>query len=283
MLATYVSSNRPSWRELFLPWKIFAKIFSYKELLWQFTKREIERRYKGTLLGCFWSFITPLLMLAVYTIVFGYIFGGSYGHPGETKTQFTLALFCGLLLWDVIAGSIAASPSLIIGHANFVTKVIFPLEILPLSMIFSTLVHTIIGFIPLLLLLIFSQGTIPLSALSLPLIFIPIVLYTLGMSWILAALGVFLRDISALIPAAITVLMFLSALFFPMTAIPLPWRWGIMLNPAAVLISMGRNALVFSQWPNFTIYSLELFLSIITAILGYAIFIKLKPAFADVL
>jgi len=283
MLEAYVSSHRPSWRELFLPWKMLSKIFSYKGLLWQFTKREVERRYKGTLLGCFWSFMSPLLMLAVYTIVFGYIFDGSYGHPGETKTQFTLALFCGLLLWDVIAGSIAASPSLIIGHANFVTKVIFPLEILPLSMIFSTLVHTSIGFIPLLLLLIVSQGTIPLSAISLPLIVIPIVFYTLGMSWILSALGVFLRDIRALIPAVITVLMFLSALFFPITAVPLPWRWGIMLNPAAVLISMGRNALVFSQWPNLTIYSLELFLSIVTAILGYAIFIKLKPAFADVL
>lgn len=283
MLPAYTSSHRPSWAELLLPWQIVRNLSQYKSLLWQFTKREIERRYKGTFFGCLWSFITPLFMLAIYTIVFGYIFGGSYGHVGETKTQFTLALFCGLLLWDVIAGSIAASPSLMIGNTNFVTKVIFPVEILPISMICSILVHTVIGFIPLLLLLFFSQGAIPLSAASLPFIFLPICFYMLGISWILSALGVFLRDISALIPAVITVLMFLSALFFPITVIPLTWRWVMMLNPAAVLISMGRNALVFHQWPNMTMYSLELALSIITATLGYAIFIKLKPFFADVL
>jgi lipopolysaccharide transport system permease protein len=266
-----------------LPWKIVIHLISYKSLLWQFTKREIERRYRGTLLGLFWSFMTPLLMLVVYTIVFGFIFGGSYGHPGETKVQFTLGLFCGLLLWDIIAGSIVAAPGLIVGNANFVTKVIFPLEILSIAMVSSTLVHTVIGFIPLLLLLVVSQGTIAFSAMSLFLIFIPILFYTLGITWILSALGVFLRDISAMIPAMITILMFMSAIFFPITAIPLAWRWVMMLNPAAVLISMARNALVFHQWPDMTMYGVQLFLSILVATLGYALFMKMKPAFADVL
>ncbi|MDH4470314.1 MAG: ABC transporter permease [Verrucomicrobiae bacterium] len=283
MSPTYISSNRLSWSELVLPWNIYRHLASCKSLLWQFTKREIERRYKGTLFGIAWSFMTPLLMLLVYTLVFGYIFGGSYGHPGETKTQFTLGLFCGLLLWDLIAGSIAASPGLIIGNANFVTKVIFPLEIIPIAMITSTLVHTAMGFIPLLLLLLVSQGTIGLSSISLIFIFVPILFYSLGISWILAALGVFLRDIGALVPPVITVLMFMSALFFPITAIPATWRWVVMLNPAAVLISMGRNALVFHQWPDITMYGLQLFWSIIIAIIGYALFIRMKPAFADVL
>ncbi|MFZ4115244.1 MAG: ABC transporter permease [Chthoniobacterales bacterium] len=283
MPSSYISSHRLSWSELLLPWKIVVHLASYKSLLWQFTKREIERRYRGTLLGFFWSFMTPLLMLVVYTIVFGFIFGGSYGHPRETKVQFTLGLFCGLLLWDVIAGSIVASPGLIVGNANFVTKVIFPLEILPIAMISSTLVHTAIGFIPLLLLLVVSQGTIALSAASLFLIFMPILFYTLGISWILSALGVFLRDIGAMIPAVITILMFMSAIFFPITAIPSAWRWVIMLNPAAVLISMARNALVFSEWPDMTVYGIQLLISVIVATLGYTLFMKIKPAFADVL
>ncbi len=222
-------------------------------------------------------------MLSVYTVVFGFIFGGSYGHPGETKTQFTLGLFCSLLLWDLIAGSIAASPGLVVSNANFVTKVIFPLEILQIAMIASTLVHTIIGFIPLLLLLVISQGAISLSSMSLFFIFIPILFYTLGITWVLSALGVFLRDIGAMMPAVITMLMFMSAIFFPITAIPAAWQWIIMLNPAAVLVSMARNALVFGQWPDLSLYGIQLGISIIVAILGYALFMRVKPAFADVL
>ncbi len=283
MTVSYISSNRSSWRELLLPWKILRHLASYKSLLWQFTKREVERRYRGTLLGLFWSFMTPLLMLLVYTIVFGFIFRGSYGHPEETKVQFALGLFCGLLLWDVIAGSMLVAPGLIVGNANFVTKVIFPLEILPIAMISSTLVHTAIGFIPLLILLVISQGAIALSATSLFLIFIPILFYTLGIAWVLSALGVFLRDISAMIPALITILMFMSAIFFSITAIPSAWRWMMILNPAAVLISMARNALVFGEWPNMVMYMMQLIISIIVATSGYALFMKMKPAFADVL
>ena len=283
MSSTYNSSQRLPLLDLLLPWKIIGRLAGHSSLLKQFTKREVEKRYKGTFLGLFWSFITPLLMLSVYTVVFGFIFGGSYGHPGETKTQFALGLFCGMLLWDLIAGSMAASPGLIVNNANFVTKVIFPLEILPIAMIASTLVHTVIGFVPLVLFLVISQGAIPLSALCLFPIFIPVLFYSLGIAWILSALGVFLRDIGAMMPAMIMILMFMSAVFFPITAIPLAYRWIIMLNPAAVLISMARNALVFGQWPNASFYGIQLLVSMIVATIGYALFMRMKPAFADVL
>src|SRR3990167_229395 len=162
----YISSQRLPLSDLLLPWKIIVRLAAYGSLLKQFTWREVQKRYKGTFLGLFWSFMTPLLMLSVYTVVFGFIFRGSYGHPGETKTQFALGLFCGLLLWELIAGVISCAPGLIINNANFVTKVIFPLEILPIVMITATLFHTAIGFIPLLLFLIISQGAISLSAIS---------------------------------------------------------------------------------------------------------------------
>jgi lipopolysaccharide transport system permease protein len=281
--SSYHSSQRFTLLELLSPTKILQGFRSRGSLLKQFTQREIEKRYRGTLLGLFWSFLTPLLMLSVYTLVFGWIFQGSYRHPGETKMQFVLGLFCGTLLWDLMASPIAAAPRLIVQNANFVTKVIFPLEILPIAMIVSNLVHAAIGFVPLLLLLLISQGGISCSALSFVLIFIPVLFYSLGLTWIISALGVFLRDIGAVMPAVITILMFMSAIFFPISAIPEAWRWVIMLNPAAVLISMGRDALVFGVWIDGGLYGIQLALSIIVAMVGYLFFMIVKSDFADVL
>ncbi len=280
---SYQSSQQLSLAELLWPWKIMARLRPHISLLIQFTKREIQKRYQGTFLGLFWSFFTPLLMLAVYTLVFGFIFQGSYQHVGETKIQFALGLFCGMLIWEFIATSLAIAPMLMVHHANLVTKVIFPLEILPMAIVLSVLVHTVIGFIPLLLLIVFSQGTISLSAVSLFLIFGPVILYCLGITWILSALGVFLRDIGAAMPAVITVLMFASAIFFPITAIPAAWRWVVMINPAAVLICMARNALVFGVWPRWEVYGLQFLMSLVVAMIGYAFFMKVKSAFSDVL
>lgn len=279
----YNSSQRLSLVELLAPWTTLARLTPHASLLLQFTKREIQKRYQGTLLGLCWSFFTPLLMLAVYTVVFGFIFKGSYGHPAETKMQFVLGLFSGMLLWEFVASTFAGGPTLILQNANLVTKVIFPLEILPIAMILSALVHTMIGFIPLLLLILFSQGMISLSAITLILIFIPVAFYSLGLTWILSALGVFLRDIGAAMPAIITILMFASAIFFPIAAIPQAWRWAVTFNPAAVLISMARNALVFGEWPHWGMYMLQLLISFLVATIGYAFFMKVKPAFADVL
>lgn len=282
-MISYHSSRQLSWSELLLPWKIIARFAANGSLLKQFSLREIEKRYQGTFLGLFWSLITPLFLLAVYAIVFGCVFGGSYGHPGETRVQFTLGLFCGLLLWELIAGTITVSPTLLVNNSNFVTKVIFPLEVLPVAMITALLVHMVIGFVPLLLFLIISQGVVHVTALALVLIIIPIVLYSLGISWVLSAIGVFLRDIGAMIPAVVTVLMFMSAIFFPMTAIPEAYRWFLMLNPVAVLVSMARNALVFNEWPDFYLYGIQVVLSLVVATLGYVFFMKVKSVFADVL
>jgi len=243
----------------------------------------VEKRYRGTMLGLFWSFLTPLIMLGVYTLVFGFIFGGSFGHPGETKTQYALGLFCGLLLWDFIGGSIMNSPRLIVGSPKYVSKVIFPLEILPLCSLAASFVHMLIGFLPLLLFILIVKGGIPLTAFELIPLMIPIILYSLGICWILSALGVFLRDISSLVPPAITILMFASCIFFPLTAIPQKVRWIVELNPAAILISMARNALVFGQSLDWSSLALQTGLSLVVAILGYALFLKCKPAFADVI
>ena len=282
-MSTYSSSARPSRLDLFLPWRIARNFFRHRHLIIQFTRREVEKRYRGTMLGLFWSFLTPLIMLGVYTLVFGFIFGGSFGHPGETKTQYALGLFCGLLLWEFIGGSIIGSPGLIIGNPNYVSKVIFPLEILPLCSLGASLFHMMVGFLPLLVFILIVEGGIPLTALELLPLMIPVILYCAGICCALSALGVFLRDISSLVPPAITILMFMSAIFFPLSAIPIDFRWIVGLNPAAILISMARNALVFGQSLDWSSLALQTGLSFMVAILGYALFLKCKPAFADVI
>jgi lipopolysaccharide transport system permease protein len=140
----------------------------------------------------------------------------------------------------------------------------------------------LIGFIPLLIFVLIVEGGIPLTALQVIPILIPVILYILGLTWIFSSLGVFLRDIGSLIPPALTILMFLSAIFFPLSAIPKDFRWIVELNPAAILISMARNALVFGQSLDFASLALQVGVSLIVAILGYALFMKCKPAFADV-
>ncbi len=280
---TYHSSRRFSFWELVQPWKILLRFMASGSLIKQFTKREIENRYKGTFLGLCWAFFSPLLMLAVYAVVFGFIFHGSYGHEGETKMQFVLGLFSGLLIWEMISTSLAMAPMLIVQNANLVTKVVFPLEILPVIALASNVVHAAIGFIPLLVIMYLFQKVLFLSTGALVLILIPIMLYTVGLVWMISGLGVFLRDIRAIMPSFITVLMFASAIFFPITAIPVAWRWVVMLNPAAVLVSMARSALVFGEWPDWKMYGFQLIISFVIAVAGYAFFMKVKPAFADVL
>lgn len=282
-MPSYISSARASSMDLFAPWRILGNFARHRNLIVQFTRREIEKRYRGTMLGLFWSFLTPLIMLGVYTLVFGFIFGGSFGHPGETKTQFALGLFCGLLLWEFIGGAIAGSPGLIIGNSNYVTKVIFPLEILPLCSVGASFFHMLIGFLPLLLFVLIAEGGIHLTALQIIPILVPVILYCLGLAWMFSALGVFLRDIGSLIPPALTILMFLSAIFFPLSAIPKDFRWIVGLNPAAILISIARNALVFGQSLDWSSLALQTGISLVVAILGYALFLKCKPAFADVI
>jgi lipopolysaccharide transport system permease protein len=279
----YNSSSRDSVIDLLAPWRILRNLFRHKNLIFQFTRREVEKRYRGTFLGLFWAFFTPLLMLCVYTLVFGFIFGGSFGHPGESKTQFALGLFCGLLIWELIGAAASVSPGLVVSNLNYVTKVIFPLEILPFCMVAAAFVHVCIGFIPLILFILITQGGLHPTAFGAIPLLIPILLYCLALSWMLSALGVFLRDIVSLVPPCLTVLMFLSAIFFPITAIPHACQWIVKLNPAAILISQARNAVVFGYSIDPLCLGIQILISAALAIGAYAFFMRCKPAFADVL
>jgi lipopolysaccharide transport system permease protein len=263
-------------------WLTFGFMLSHRGLISQLARREISGRYRGTYLGIFWSLINPLIMLAVYTLVFGTIFNGRFTQSGkETAIDFALGLFCGMNLFNFFVEVVSRSPSLILSNPNFVKKVVFPLEILPVVAVLAALFHLAIATIPLILGLLIVHGSVPWGALLLVPIVVPLILATLGTSWLLAALGVFVRDLQAAVTPAITILMFLSCIFYPLTAVPQTLRPFIELNPMADLIQSGRDAVMLNAIPDWKVW-IGLFGSgIILYGLGLWVFRSCRSAFAD--
>ena len=270
--------------QLVLPWNIGANLQRHATLIRQFVKRDVLGRYRGSYLGVLWSLLRPLSMLATYTVVFGYIFQSKLGnHPNETKFDFTLALFCGLILFDFFAECLLRAPTLVLTNPNYVTKVVFPLEILPVMTVGAALVQLVISFIPLLIALLCAHGSIPLTALYLPVILLPLIALSLGITWLLASLGVFLRDINSLVPVLMVIIMFASAIFYSISRVPPGFLPIVLYNPLATVIDQTRNAVLWGVPPAWGRYGFVLAGSVVAMILGYTFFMRTKSAFADVI
>jgi len=265
-----------------LPVRIVLDLVRNRHLIWQFLQRDIFVRYQGTFFGLFWSFLSPLIMLTVYLFVFGFVFKASFGRANENTFEFGLALFCGLNLFNFFAEVVVRSPTLILQYPNFVKKVVFPLQILPVVATGSGLFHCLIAFLPLAIGLAIAHHEIPFTILYLFIFLIPLTLLTCGVSWILAVIGVFFRDVQALLTAAITILMFTSAIFFPRSAVPEKWRFIVDLNPMVHLIENARSAIIWGQTPYWRTYFVLLAGALVVAIVGYFVFNRAKAAFADV-
>ena len=265
------------------PFVFVADWWRHRELLWQFTLRNVELRHKGSHLGLIWSFLNPVLMLGLYVLVFGYIFGGKFGVlPNETRVDYALGIFLGLTLFHFFAEVMTIAPTLIVGNPNFVKKVIFPLEILPAASVGGAVFHLLISLgLALLSLLLFGRG-IPLSTLWLPVIIAPLVLLSLGTSWLLAALGVFFRDISQVMQFLSMALMWTSAVFFTAQKHPAAWPY-LRFNPLLLAIDLTRNAALWALPLNYRHLIYLYGSSLLACYLGHLVFRRMKPAFADVL
>ncbi len=268
-----------------LPWRVAGNLWQYRNLVRQLVLREVEERYRGSVLGIFWSFLNPLMMLAVYTAVFGYIFQGRFtaGEVEESRVEFALALFCGLNLFHFMAENISRAPTIILGQPNYVKKVVFPLQILPLTSLFGAVFHLVIANIPLLLGLLWFKHTIPWTSVFVLLYFIPLALMTVGISWFLSSVGVFFRDVRVLVGPLVLVLMYASAIFYPFDSVPESYRWVVWWNPLAQIIQESRNAMIFGKIPDFGIWAVITAISVLVAIAGYWFFMKTKKWFADVM
>lgn len=188
-----------------------SSIYKNRQLVAQLTKRDVVGRYKGSLFGMTWSFFNPVLMLAVYTFVFSVAFKARWGTEGEEgKAQFALLLFAGLIVHGLLAEVLNRAPTLVLGNVNLVKKVIFPLEILPLIGVLSALFHLAISLAVLLVAIVVFNGALHWTAVLVPLVLLPLIVLACGFAWMLASLGVYLRDVGQVMGILTAVMMFLS-------------------------------------------------------------------------
>ena len=256
-------------------------------LILQMTQREVVGRYRGSIFGLAWSFFNPIMMLSVYTFVFSVVFNARWGSSSSgaiaSKTDFAVILFVGMIVHALFSEVLNRAPTLLLNNPNFVKRVVFPLEILPAVALCSALFHAAISLTVLLLAFVLFNGYLPWTVIFLPVIFLPLVVLTLGFAWMLASLGVFLRDVGQTVGILTTVLMFLAPVFYPVSALPVEYQQWLMVNPLTFIIEQARGALVWGHWPDWRGMGWYSLASISVAWLGYAWFQKTRKGFADVL
>jgi lipopolysaccharide transport system permease protein len=222
-------------------------------------------------------------MLTVYTFVFSVVFKARWSGGGDSKTEFALILFAGLMVFNLFAECVNRAPSLILSNVNYVKKVVFPLEILPAVSFGAALFHTAISFGVWLLFFLLFFGLPPVTALLLPIVIFPLAALTLGLSWFLASLGVYLRDVGQFIGIATTALLFLSPIFYPVSGLPQKYQTLLLLNPLTLVIEQVRDILIWGKTPDWIFFGGSLAASAMIAWLGFAWFQKTRKGFADVL
>ena len=265
------------------PLELIASLRRNQRLIQTLAKREVLGRYRGSLLGIFWSFFNPLLMLSVFTFVFSVIFRARWGSGEGSKAEFALLLFAGLLIFNLFSECINKAPGLILANINYVKKVVFPLEILPWVTLCAALFHMAISFIVWTLAYVVFFGYPHITLFYVPFILLPFLLFLMGACWSLAALGVYLRDVGQVIGVAVTAVMFLSPVFYPASQLPDPYRTIIYFNPITPAIEMTRDAMFWGKAPDLSLLTLYMLASVAIAWLGFAWFQKTRKGFADVI
>lgn len=265
------------------PQEMAASFWRNRALIKALVKREVIGRYRGSLMGILWSFFNPIFMLTVYTFVFSFVFKARWGAGSDSKAEFALVLFSGLMVFNLFAECVNRAPSLILSNVNYVKKVVFPLEILPWVSLGASLFHAMISLCVWLLAYIAFFGMPHASMVMLPLVVLPLALLIMGLTWMLASLGVFLRDVAQIIGLLTTALMFMSPIFYPATALPDEYRKVLYLNPLTLIIEQTRDVLFWAKWPDSISLLAFFFLSALIAWAGFAWFQKTRKGFADVL
>lgn len=269
---------------LISPHRIALNLLQHRELIAAYTKREFQAVHRGTYLGLAWSVISPLILLGLFVWVFGFIFGGRFTrNPNETPAEFALALFIGMSFFNCFAQSMGGASGLVLGNSIYVKSLSFPLEILSVASVLVTLVNLLIALSICILAQFAIYGDLHWTTPWLLTHIVCIALLSLGISWFVSSLSVFVRDIPPLIPPLSLVLMFVSGVFFPLSNISPRIRWLIELNPLAVIIDQARGALMYGQVPDVSSLTIVAICSLLFAIASYWFFIRAKSAFADVM
>lgn len=251
-------------------------------LVLEMARRDVAGRYRGSFAGLLWSFLNPLLLLAIYTFVFGVIFKSRWDSQASDSFQYAMVLFAGLNIAAFFSESASRATTLVTGHANFVKRVVFPLETLIWSTIASGLFHLLISTIVLLVISPFFMGHLPWTVILFPIVVACFLPFVAGTVWLLASLGVYVRDLRQVIGLVTTALMFLAPILYPKTLVPVGYRDLLYLNPLTVIAEASQKVLVFGQppaWSHLVVYALA---SSLFAWLAFAWFEQTRKGFADV-
>jgi lipopolysaccharide transport system permease protein len=262
---------------------LVLSVLRHRSLIWQMTRREVAGRYKGSVLGLAWSFFHPVFMLLVYTFVFSVIFRSRWPTGDESRASFAIMLFVGMIVASLFGEIVNRAPGLVVANVNYVKKVVFPLEVLPVVSTGAALFHALISLAVLLLAVALLYGQLHWTVILTPLVVLPLVVLATGLAWFAASLGVFLRDVGQFTAIAVTVLTFLAPVFYPMTAVPERFVPFVLLNPLTFIIEQARAVLVLGvlpDWRGLVVYTL---VGSAIAWAGYAWFQKTRKGFADVL
>jgi len=265
------------------PLAVVGSLVENRSIIVQFIKREVAGRYKGSFLGLLWTFINPLLMLLIYTFVFGVVFKSRWRPTSTDHLEFAVVMFAGVLVHSFIAECLQRAPMLVVGNPNFVKKVVFPLETLPWIAIGTALFHMLIASLILVSAIFVWQGHLPWTVVLVPVILLPFVVLIAGLVWMLASLGVYLRDLGQVMGILTSLLMFLAPVFYPLQSVPERLRPLLYLNPITFIVEQVRNAAIWGvniDWRGWLLY---LVIAYFVAWFGLALFQKTRKGFSDVL
>lgn len=269
------TARRAVWRPL---WELPGRF----ELILSLARRELLARYKGSALGIVWALLTPIVMIAIFTFIFAGIFGARFGSSAS-HWDYAVHLFCGLLPWTMFQEAVLQSSTTIVSHANLVKRVVFPLETLPIAQTLSSLGNQLFGTVALLVAIVIIRQRLPLTILWLPALLIPQFLFTLGAAWLIASLGVFLRDIAQGISLFMMAWMFLTPIIYPESIVPARYHLFINLNPLTPLIRSYRRILIEGAPPDWAGLSYFSAFALVSFLFGYWWFARTRKNFADVI
>lgn len=254
----------------------------HRGLLRSLVQRELSSRYKGSLMGLGWAIISPAVMIVIFTIIFSGIFRARFGEAGG-HLSFAVYLFCGLLPWIAFSESVQRATNVLLENVNLVKRVVFPIEALPVNLALTAVVTQLLGTVVLLIAHLILTRQLHATVLWLPMLLLPQLLVTLGLGWLMASLGVFIRDMPQINQLVLMAWMYLTPIFFPENLVPPQFQWLLRYNPMAPLIRSYRRALLEGQMPDWRGLGFTLAFAVLCFVLGYWWFERTKKAFADLL
>ena len=252
-------------------------------LVREMAQREVLGRYRGASFGLLWSLISPFLLLCIYTFAFGSVMGGRWPGVNTGDASFAIILFSGLIVHAFFAECITRAPTLVLSNPNFVKRVLFPLEILPWPMVLSALFHTLMNVAVFVVLRLMMDGAFNWTIVLLPLVLLPLITLALGVSWFLASLSVYFRDIVQVTSLAAMALLFLSSAIIPLSAVPETYKWVFYANPLTFIIDQSRSVMLWGEMPDWSGLALYNAVAILVALAGRKWFLATRKGFADVL